>query len=78
MTIISVVDIINYKENIFNVLVTDVELRENISFLLILGLINSIILMIALLRKKSMNIITYIIPSVLILVAYLVYIGLSI
>jgi len=78
MTIISVVDIINYKENIFNVLVTDLALRENISFLLILGLINSIILMVALVRKKSLNIITYIIPSVLILVAYLVYIGLSI
>ena len=78
MTIISVVDIINYKENIFNVLVTDLALRENISFLLILGLINSIILMVALVRKKSINIITYIIPSVLILVAYLVYIGLSI
>ena len=78
MTIISVVDVINYKENIFNVLVTDLELRENISFLLILGLINSIILMIALVRKKSINIITYIIPSVLRLVAYLVYIGLSI
>jgi cation:H+ antiporter len=78
MTIISVVDVINYKENIFNILVTDLALRENISFLLILGLINSIILMIALVRKKSINIITYIIPSVLILVAYLVYIGLSI
>jgi len=78
MTIISVVDIINYKENIFNVLVTDLALRENISFLLILGLINSIILMVALVRKKSINIITYIIPSVLILVTYLVYIGLSI
>lgn len=78
MTIISVVDVINYKENIFNVLVTDSALRENISFLLILGLINSIILMVALVRKKSTNIITYIIPSVLILVAYLVYIGLSI
>jgi len=78
MTIISVVDIINYKENIFNVLVTDLALRENISLLLILGLINSIILMVALVRKKSMNILTYIIPSVLILVAYLVYIGLSI
>ena len=59
MTIISVVDIINYKENIFNVLVTDLALRENISFLLILGLINSIILMVALVRKKSINIITY-------------------
>ena len=77
LTIISVVDIINYKESIFNVLVEDQGLRENISLLLILGLLNSIILMVALLRKKSLNIYTYIIPSVLILVSYFVYIGLS-
>ena len=77
LTIISVVDIISYKENIFNVLVEDQALRENISLLLILGLLNSIILMVALLRKKALSIYTYIIPSVLILVSYFVYIGLS-
>lgn len=77
LTIISVVDIINYKENIFNVLVTNQSLRENVSLLLILGLINSIILMIALLRKKTSSIYTYIIPSILILISYFVYIGLS-
>jgi len=77
LTIISVVDIINYKENIFNVLVSNQSLRENISLLLILGLINSIILMIALLRKKSLSIYTYVIPSILILISYFVYIGLS-
>ncbi len=73
MTIISVVDIINVNEDIFDVLVTDQELRENISFLLILGLFNSIILMFALYRKKAMNIYTYLIPSVLIILAYIVY-----
>ena len=77
LTIISVVDFISYKENIFNVLVEDQALRENISLLLILGLLNSIILMVALLRKKALSIYTYIIPSVLILVSYFVYIGLS-
>ena len=77
LTIISVVDFINYKEDLYTVLVTDPELRKNISLLLILGLINSIILMIALLRKKSLGIYTYIIPSVLILISYLAYIGLS-
>jgi cation:H+ antiporter len=78
MTIISVVDILNVKEDIFNELVTNSGARENISLLLILGLINSIILMLALVRTKTLNKITYIIPSVLILVAYLIYIGLSI
>jgi len=77
LTIISVVDIINYKENLYEILVTDLELRENISLLLILGLFNSIILMIALLRKKSLSIYTYVIPSVLILIGYFIYIGLS-
>ncbi len=77
LTIISVVDVINYKEDIFSILVTDTALRENISLLLILGLINSIILMIALLRKKSLSIYTYIIPSISILVCYLIYLGLS-
>jgi cation:H+ antiporter len=77
MTIISVVDLINVKEDIFMSLVNDVELRKNITLLLILGLINSIILMLALLRKKTHNKLEYIIPSVLILVAYFIYIGLS-
>jgi len=78
MTIISVVDIINVKEDIFNELVTNTEARENISYLLILGLINSIILMIALVRKNSINKLTYVIPSILILVAYVIYILLSV
>jgi cation:H+ antiporter len=77
MTIISVVDIINIKEDIFGELVTNTGARENISLLLILGLFNSIILMLALLRKHTISKITYIIPSVLILVAYFIYIGLS-
>ena len=77
MTIISVVDIINVKEDIFSELSDNSEVRENISLLLILGLITSIILMLALVRKDEKSKITYLIPSVLILVAYFIYIGLS-
>jgi len=77
MTIISVVDIINVKEDIFTELTKGMETRENVSLLLILGLINSIILMFALLRKKAYNKYTYIIPSVLILVVYFIYIWAS-
>ncbi len=77
MTIISVVDIINIKEDIFTELDTNQAVGKNISYLLILGLINSIILMLALIRKDEKNKITYIIPSVLILVAYFIYIYLS-
>ena len=78
LTIISVVDIINFKEDIFSSLVNEPDTRKNISLLLILGLFNSIILMLALLRKKTINKWTYMIPSALILGAYFIYIGLSI
>lgn len=77
MTIISVVDIINVKEDIFTSLLKGNPTGENISLLLILGLFNSIILMLALIRKKTHNKFEYMIPSVLILVAYFIYIGLS-
>lgn len=77
MTIISVVDIINVKEDIFNELTIGMETRENVSLLLISGLLGSIILMFALLRKKAYNKITYIIPSILILIVYFIYIGYS-
>ena len=78
LTIISVVDIINVRKDLFNTILEGTAARENISLLLILGLFNSIMLMIALLRKKSNNIFTYLIPSVSILIGYLVYIGLSV
>jgi cation:H+ antiporter len=77
LTIISVVDIINVKEDIFNSLLKGNPTGENISLLLILGLFNSIILMLALVRKKTHNKFEYMIPSILILVAYFIYIGLS-
>lgn len=82
MAILSVVDIIDYKENLYEVLLNNTQLRENMFLLLILGLINSIILMFALYsntiyKKKPIKIYLYIIPSVLIIIGYLVYIGLS-
>ena len=77
MTIISVVDFINLRQHIFDVFETDQGLAENIGFLLILGLVNSIIVMVALLRKRSRNVWTYMIPSVLIVISYSVYIVLS-
>jgi len=77
LTIISVVDIINVKEDIFVPVFHGENATENVPLLLLLGLINSIILMFALLRRKSYNKFTYIIPSVCILIVYLIYIGLS-
>ncbi|MFH5881778.1 sodium:calcium antiporter [Liberiplasma polymorphum] len=77
MTIISVVDFINVKDNIFEVLSTDPVLWKNISLLLILGFINSIIVMVALKRKPIQNKLIYALPSVMIIIAYVVYIALS-
>lgn len=82
MAILSVVDIIDFKNNLYINLINNTQLRENMFLLLILGLINSIILMFALYsntiyKKKPIKIYLYIIPSVLIILGYLVYIGLS-
>ncbi len=77
MTIISVVDIINARDNIFEELTFDAELGENVVYLLILGLINSIILLIALKRKTVRRKIWYAIPSIVIILGYLVYVALS-
>jgi len=77
MTIICVVDILNVNDDIFSELLIGGKTRENVSLLMLFGLFNSIILMTALLRRKSHSKITYIIPSVLIIIGYLLYIGLS-
>ena len=77
MMIISVVDVINIRRNIFDVLSTDMDLRKNISLLLILGLVNSIIVGVALVRKPPKNKFIYGLPSIIIIISYLVYIGLS-
>jgi cation:H+ antiporter len=78
LTIISVVDIINTDKDLFDSILLGESPRRNISLLLILGLFNSIMLMIALLRKRSRNLFMYLLPSILILIGYLVYIGLSV
>lgn len=77
LTIISVVDIINVNDDIFVQVFEGENSTENVPLLLILGLINCIILMFALLRRKAYNKFTYMIPSILILVVYFIYIGMS-
>ena len=78
MTIISVVDFINVRRNIFEVLDEDLDLGKNVSLLLILGFLNSIIVLVALKRGKTENRIVYVIPSVLIVTSYLIYIAFSV
>jgi len=78
MLIISSVDFVYFKENIFVELLQNPTLSKNILLLLILGLINSIIVLVALLRKTPKSKGLYIIPSIFIIVTYMIYIGLSI
>ncbi len=76
-TIIGVIDFVNYDCDIFNVLQIP-ETKENIFLLLILGLINSIILMLALYRGERVRRRLYVIPSILIVALYFVYIIFSV
>ncbi len=76
-TIIAVVDIF-IKENIIDLIVNDPAVSQNALTLLILGLINSIILMLALMRKKKFhNKLVYLVPSVLIITNYVFYLIIS-
>jgi len=75
--IIAVVDVF-VKTNVINLIVNDPYVSQNALTLLILGLINSIILMLALMRKKK--IISkgfYLVPSVLIITNYVFYLIIS-
>lgn len=78
LTIISLVDVLNTKQDIFGELVNDQPTKENVFFLLILGLINSIILVVALYRTNCTKKGLYIIPSVIMILVYIVYVGLSV
>lgn len=75
--IIAVVDVF-VKTNVIDLIVNDPNVSQNALTLLILGLINSIILMLALMRKKK--IISkgfYLVPSVLIITNYVFYLIIS-
>ncbi len=76
MLILSIVDLVYIKENIYRVFDDDV-LFKNISLLLILGALNSIMVLVALKRKAPNTTIIYILPSVTIILLYGVYIVLS-
>ncbi len=78
MTIISVVDFINFRTHIYDAVAREAGLGKNVSLLLILGLINSIMVLVALKRKPQKNLVLYALPSVVIIISYVVYIALSI
>jgi len=78
MLIISVVDILNADMDIFSAIATESALFKNVFLLLILGLINSIMVVVALKRKPVQNKWLYAMPSAIIISTYILYIVLSI
>lgn len=75
--IISIVDFVNGDTDIFAVLREDAEVFENLSLLLIFGFINSIMVLVALMRKPPKSKLVYAIPSIVILTSYILYLALS-
>lgn len=76
--IIALVDFINGSTDIFGVLRDDPEVLKNMSLLLILGLVNSIMVLVALVRKPPRNKALYAVPSIIIILSYIIYLALSI
>jgi len=74
--ILSFVDIIHIRDSIYLVFEDPSQLK-NISLLLILGTINSIIVIVALLRKPPTSKVLYAMPSITIILSYILYIVLS-
>lgn len=72
-TIISFVDVLYHKQNLYDL--SDFE--SNVP-LLFIGIINSLVLMYALLRKKTSSTLAYLAPSLIIIANYLIYFYLSI
>lgn len=76
LVILSFVDLIIF-ENVYSTLLSDTSIQLNVAALIILGLINSLIFMFILKRKKPKNNFTYLLPSILILLNYLGYLAVS-
>lgn len=75
--VLSVVDILYFKQNIFDQILTEGSTQQNVIALLILGLINSIILLFVMVRKPPKRKVFYVLPSILIIFMYLVYLMVS-
>lgn len=78
MMIISLVDFFYIRDSIYRDFVHDAALLQNISLLLILGFINSIIVLVALKRKPTHHTGWYALPSIAMIVSYIIYIAFSV
>ena len=74
--ILGLVDFLSFRENLFTRVMRDPELFKNITYLLLFGALNTIIIHVALTRKKTTTPWLYAIPSVVVVVTYLIYLTL--
>jgi len=73
MLILSIVDFVYIRENIYRVF-NGASSSENIALLLILGALNSIMVLVALKRKSPTHAVLYSVPSAIIIIVYVIYI----
>lgn len=71
--IIAVMDLLTFRENLFARVLEDPEVFKNITYLLLFGALNTIIIHVALTRKKTTSSWLYALPSLIIVVTYLLY-----
>ncbi len=78
LVVLAVVDFVTLKENMFYTLFTDASIYENAYILVVIGAINGLILALMFKIKEDMHIIYRIIPSILLIGNYALYLMLSI
>lgn len=77
LVILSFVDLIIF-ENVYSTLLSNESIQGNVAALIILGLINVLVFMYILKRKKKeRNMFTYMLPSIIIILNYLGYLAVS-
>ena len=71
--ILALMDLLTFRQNLFARVLQDPEVFKNITYLLLFGALNTIIIHVALTRKKTTKPWLYAIPSILVVVTYLIY-----
>ncbi len=78
LVVLAVVDFITFKDNMFYILFTDSAIYENAFLLVVLGAVNSVILAIIFIIKEDKHRVYHILPSVLLIGNYMLYLMLSV
>ncbi len=78
LVVLAIVDFVTFKENMFYTLFTDASIYENAYILVVIGAINGAILAIMFKIKEDMHIIYRVVPSVLLIGNYVLYLVLSV